>query len=104
MTWKLSWVFFRTRGDVLWEPAAVTGHPPHRLRAVPAAGEAGRLRPRLAPELQHQGLWRALQPRLTGGGCVLQLPARVRLRRAKDVPVMKQRCMCNIICWGYWLL
>uniref|UniRef100_A0A0E0PTS2 Hd3a n=1 Tax=Oryza rufipogon TaxID=4529 RepID=A0A0E0PTS2_ORYRU len=48
-------------------------------------GASDSVRARVASELQHQGLRRALQPRLAGRRRLLQLPARDRLRRQKDL-------------------
>ena len=71
---------------MLREPPANHGDPPLRVRAVLAAGAAAGVRPRVAPELQHQGLRRVLQPRPARRRRLLQLPARGRLRREEDVP------------------
>ena len=72
---QLLLVACRARGDLLREPSADHGDPPLGAGAVPAAGAADGVRPGVAPELQHQGLRRALQPGPSRGGRLLQLPA-----------------------------
>lgn len=75
----------RARGVVLREPEAVDWDPSICASAVPSAGEADRLRPGLAPELQNPRLRRAVQPRPACGRRLLQLPAGGRLRRKEEI-------------------
>lgn len=77
---------------MLREPKANHGDPPAGVRAVPAAGASDSVRARVASELQHQGLRRALQPRLAGRRRLLQLPARGRLRRQEGLPLASYAC------------
>ncbi|XP_052184126.1 protein HEADING DATE 3A-like isoform X3 [Diospyros lotus] len=56
-----------TRSGVLREPPAINGDSSLCLCVVPAAGQADGLCSGVAPEFQHQGVCRALQPRLAGG-------------------------------------
>nr|XP_019707288.1 protein HEADING DATE 3A isoform X1 [Elaeis guineensis]XP_029121663.1 protein HEADING DATE 3A isoform X1 [Elaeis guineensis] len=75
-------------GVVLREPEANDGNPPLRVRTLSAARAADRLSSGLAPELQHQGLCRALQPRIPSCCRLLQLPARVRFWWEKDLSLI----------------
>lgn len=70
---------------MLREPTAGARNPPDGVSALPTARPADGLRPRVAAELQHPRLRRALQPRLAGRRRLLQLPKGVRNWWEKNV-------------------
>lgn len=64
----------RPRSGVLRESKTVNGDSSYGPRVVSSAGSTNCVRPRVASELQHKRLCGAVQPWISGGCGLLQLP------------------------------